>query len=179
VNLFEQGDAAFDFDKAIGGDRQLAWDRKVSNSTTDDEITYYAINPEEDMISSYTFAIDMSQIDIPDQLSDLTYMLPGADAADASAWNFLCQLAERISVMTEVRPMITFDKNLVVDYSDIKLVNERFTLTGTEFDEETNTLTLILNWIDATDPIDPTSTNPICIVSGVKLTPKDEAWKNE
>jgi len=180
VSLFNQGEAAFDFDQAIGGDRQLAWDRKVSNSTTEDAFTYFAVDPDEDMVTSYTFAIDMEQIEIPARIADLTVMLPGADDVDASAWGFLCQLAQRISDLTEVRPSITFDKNLEVDYSGITLVNEYFTLTDKIFDEETNTLTLVLNWKRQSQAIDPDYANPICILSGVKLTPKDDAeWDKD
>ena len=175
VALYNQGEVSFDFDQATGGDRQMAWDRVVSNATTDDTITYEVIDADEDMVTNYTFALDMTQIPIPAKLNDLIYMLPGADAADASAWGFLLQLAERISDLSEVKPVIKFDKNLDVDYSQLKIVNEYFELTNTEFDENTNTLTLTLNWIDQTAAIDPETANPLCIVSGIKLTPKDDA----
>ena len=175
VALYNQGEISFDFDQAVGGDRQMAWDRVVSNATTEDTMLYEVIDPGEDMVSSYTFAIDMTQIPIPQQLGDLIYMLPGADASNASAWGFLLQLAERISTLSEVKPVIRFDPNVVVDYSELKVVNDYFTMTGTEFDEATNTLTLTLKWNDQTAAIDPETANPLCIVSGIKLTPKADA----
>ncbi len=173
ISLYNQGEITFDFDKATGGDRLLAWDRKVSNSTTDDNYTYESVNADENMETSYVFAIDMTQIPIPDQLADLTTMLPGAELEGASAWTFLLQLAERVSVLTEVKPAIRIDKNFDVDYSELKVVNDYFEMTGTEFDEESNTLTLTLNWIDQTQAIDPAMANPLCILSGIKITPKD------
>ena len=166
IALYNQGEATFDFDQATGGDRLLAWYRKVTNATTDDDSVYDIISPDEDMVTSYTFAIDMTQIPIPQQLEDLIYMLPGAGDANASAWSFLLQLAERVSVLSEVRPTLRFDPDVEVDYSDLTIV---------EFDEETNSLTLLLNWIDQTKAIDPAMANPLCIVSGIKLTPKDDA----
>ena len=175
VNLYKQGENTFDFDKATGGDRLLAWDRIVSNSNTVDNITYAAIDTNEDMVTSYVFAMDLTQITIPQKLQDLTYMLPGADMENASAWNFMLQLAERVSVLSKVQPQIKFDKNFDVDYSELKIMTEYFTLTTTEFDEATNTLTLTLNWIDRTAAIDPATANPLCLVSGIKLTPKDNA----
>ena len=175
VSLYNQGEAVFDFNKATAGDTQFAWDRKVSNSTTLDNIRYDVIDAEKDMETSYIFAIDMSKIDIPDQLLELTYMLPGSDIQGVTAWHFLCQLAERISVLSTVKPVIKFDKNFDVDYSNLTIVNDYFKLEGTEFNEEENSLTLNLRWIDQTEPIDITSANPYCIVSGVKLTPKDNA----
>jgi len=177
INLYRQGENSFDFDKAIGGDRQLAWDRQVSNSATDDAVTYTVVNTDEDMVTSYIFAMDMSEIPIPAQLSDLVYMLPGADMENASAWNFLLQLAERVSVLTEVTPVLHFDKNFDVDYSELVIMNDYFVLEGKQFDEETNTLTLTLNWVDQTQAIDPATANPLCLVKGVKLTPKaDASW---
>ena len=175
VALYNQGEVSFDFDQATGGDRQMAWDRVVSNSTTDDNLTYEIIEQGKDMVTTYSFAFDMTRIPIPQRLNDLIYMLPGADASNASAWGFLLQLAERISVLTEVTPVIRFDHNVDVDYSELKIVNDYFVLTGSSFDEAANTLTLTLNWIDQTAAIDPETANPLCIVSGIKLTPKADA----
>ena len=179
INLFDQGEATFDFDNATGGNRLLAWDRKVSNSETEDTINYTAVNVDEDMVTSYIVAMDMTQIPIPPVLKDLTYMLPNGDLEDATAWTFLCQLAERVSVLTEVRATLKLDPDFDVDYSDLKVVNEYFNLNRVEFDEETNSLTVVLNWIDQTTSIDMSTANPLCIVSGIKLAPKsDAAWKN-
>ncbi len=178
IAMFSKDEASFDFENASGGDRQLAYNREVSNATETSKNFYNAIDLEEDMVTSYTFAIDMSKIDIPPQLQDLTYMLPGADMENASAWNFLLQLAERISVLTEVRPVLVFDKDVEVDYSKMTVNNEYFLLSGTEFDEETNSLTLIMKWKDQTDPIDADTANPLCIVTGIKLTPKADAQWN-
>ncbi len=175
VSLYNQGEVSFNFDKATGGDRQLAYDRQVSNSTTDDSITYFVENAENPMETSYIFAIDMTKIPIPEQLSELIYMLPGADVEGASAWGFLLNLAERVSVLSEVKPVLCFDKNFDVDYSELTIINEYFKLKKTEFDEETNTLTLTLNWVDQTQAIDPNMANPLCIVNGIKLTPKADA----
>ena len=175
IRLYKQGENSFDFDQAVGGDRQFAWDRQVTNATTEDFLTYEVVDPEQDMVTSYVFAIDMTQIPIPEQLSDLIYMLPGADAADASAWNFLLQLAERVSVLSWVKPVIYFDPNFELDYSGLTLVNEYFKLNKVEYNEQENSLALTLNWIDQTQPIDAAMANPLCLVSGLKLTPKADA----
>ncbi len=180
VALYNMGEMSFDFDQATGGDRILAWYRTVSNSISDDNSVYEIVDKEQPMVTNYTFAIDMTQIPVPEKLEDLTSMLPGAELESASAWTFLLQLAERVSVLTEVRPQIKFDSNFDVDYSELKIVNEYFELKQTEFEEETNTLTLVLNWIDQTQAIDPEMANPLCILSGIKLTPKADAqWTND
>jgi len=177
ITLYNQGENSFDFEAATAGDRQLAWDRQVTNSTTSDEMTYTVLDPGKDMVTSYIFAMDMTQIPTPDRLADLVYMLPGADAGEASAWNFLLQLAERVSVLTEVTPVITIDPRFDVDYSELKVMNEYFVIKNREedivFDPSNNQLTLKLHWVDQTAAIDPSIANPLCIVSGIKLTPKD------
>ena len=175
LRLYKQGENSFDFEQAIGGNNQLAWDRQVSNATTEDYVTYEVVDPEQDMVTTYTFAIDMTQIPIPEQLSDLIYMLPGSDVEGASAWGFLMQLAERVSVLSWVKPVLYFDPNFEVDYSGLTLVNDYFKLTAVEFNEEENSLALTLNWIDQTQPIDVAMSNPLCLVSGLKLTPKADA----
>ncbi len=177
VKFYRQGENTFDFAKATGGDRQLAWDRQVSNALTDDAITYFAEDPDENMVTSYIFAIDMEEIPIPSKLSDLTFMLPGADDADASAWNFLLQLAERVSVLTEVKPVLKFDDRFTVDYSEMKVINEYFHLENAELNEELNELSLTLRWIDQTAAIKPETANPLCMLKGIKLTPKDGVWE--
>ncbi|MBO5050239.1 MAG: phosphodiester glycosidase family protein [Oscillospiraceae bacterium] len=180
VYLFNQGEATFDFNQATGGDRQLAWDRNVSNATTIDGVTYMIENADEKMVASYIFAIDMTQIPIPARLKDLTYMLPGSDLADASAWTFLLSLAQRISDLTTVRPTVKFSDNVDVDYSQIKVVNDYFTLESVEFDEQTNTLTANLRWKRQSQPINQANANPMCILSGVKVTPKEDAqWDSK
>ena len=180
VALYNKGEISFDFDSAVGGDRTLAWNRVVSNSVTEDNILYEIVDESQPMVTDYTFAIDMTQIPIPEQLAELTSLLPGAEIEGASAWTFLMQLAERVSVLTEVRATVTFDSNFDVDYSNVTLVNDYFSLNGIEFDKETNTLSLVLNWIDQTQPVDPAMANPLCILKGIKVTPKTDAqWTKD
>lgn len=178
VNLYKQGENSFDFEKADGGDSQLAWVRQVSNSVFDsDTTTYTAVDHSKDMTTSYIFAVDMSQITIPDQLSELVYMLPGHDDPNASAWNFLLQLAERISVLTEVSATVKVDERFDVDISELKIINEYFEVANKETDivynEETNEITMTLHWKDQTTAIDAATANPLCIINGIKITPKE------
>ena len=62
-------------------------------------------------------------------------MLPGAELENVSAWNFLMQLAERVSVLTEVKPTIHIDSRFRVDYSELKVINDYFELKDVEYDE--------------------------------------------
>ena len=180
IALYKQGELSFDFEQATGGDRQLAWQREVSNSVSDDDTVYISVDPGQDMVASYVLAIDMTQIPIPARLEELTYMLPGSDIAGASAWTFLCQLAERISAMSEIKATVHFDPNLSVDISEMKLINDYFYLTGAEVDEESSTLTLTLNWKKQTQAINADNANPMCIVNGLKLIPKADAqWDSK
>jgi len=180
VSLYKQGELTFDFEQATGGDRQLAWQREISNTTTDDGITFIVDDPSEKMVTSYILAIDMTQIPIPEILEELTYMLPGSDIAGASAWTFLCQLAERISSLSEINAVVHYDPNFTLDISELKLINDYFTLENAVVDEENSTLTLTLKWIKRSQAINAEVANPMCIVNGLKLIPKDDAqWDSK
>lgn len=179
IALYKNGEAIFDFDNATEGDQSFAWNRDVSNSTTTDEKYYHIADPNQEMNISYIFALDMKEIEIPEQIKPLIALLPGGDSADATAWDFLLQLAERVSVMTEVRVQLHADPNLAFDFSEMTLVNEYFIMTSKEYNEETHTLTVVCNWIDQTQAIDPATANPICILSGIKAIPKEDAQWDE
>ena len=178
LSMFTKDEASFDFDKITGGDRQLAWIREVSNAQETNMNVYTAVDREKPMETTYTFAMDMSKIEIPKQLADLTYMLPGADVeGNNSAWSFLLQLAERVSTLTEVTPVLYFDKDMEVDYSKLSINNEYFYLKEAVYNEEDNSLALIMKWHRQDKPIDPDIANPMCVVTGITLTPKeDAAW---
>ena len=178
VMLYKQGENSFDFDKATGGDRQLAWDRQVTNAKVEDGNIYNVIDPSEDMVTSYVFALDMTALPIPERLEELTYMLPGGTIEGTNAWTFLTSLAQRISDLTWVKATIDIDDRFDVDYSDLKVLNDYFELQSVELDEATNTLTVTLGWIKQSQVIDIATANPLCMINGVKLTPKDGVWED-
>jgi len=172
LNVYRTDEAYFDFDDVTAGDRQLAWNRDVSNSETTDGVLFQIIDTDSSFEIDYTFALDMTQIDIPEKLEDLVYMLPGAGTSDGgTAWDFLLQLAERVSTLTEVTVTAQFDPNMDVDVSNLKVFNDFFTLKSCELDEN-NKLTVVASWIDQTQAVDSSTANPICILTGIKMTPK-------
>ena len=178
VSLYKAGEAYFDFDKATAGNRTLAWLRDVTNATSKDGLLYQITEPDQDMQISYSFALDMAAIEIPAQLADLTYMLPGADV-NSTAWDFLLQLAERVSVLTEVKVTAQLDPNMIADISELRVSNDLFYMDSAVIDEQNN-LTITCKWIDQTKAVNPASVSSICILSGLKLTPKDgAAWDAE
>lgn len=186
VNIFSQGEAVFDFDKVDGGNRSLGWTRSVMNSTKekqDETDIYHAKDPTQPMDVSYVFALDMREIPIPEKLKSLVTMVAGGDMDGVTPWRLLLQLAGRVSQLTTVEVDIKIDPNMDVDYSNLKVVTDYFHLDedATEFDKDTNTLKCYIKWDDdESEPIPESEANPICIVSGLKLTPKDDAkWDND
>ena len=173
ITLYAPGEAYFDFDNATAGNRTLAWLREVNNTKTSDNLLYEVVEPDEGVDMSYTFALDMTAIEIPTQLQDLTYMLPGADAG-STAWDFMLQLAERISVLSEVKVTAQFDSDLDVDISNLKVSNDLFYLDSATLDEN-NQLTVICKWIDQSAAVDPATVSGTCILSGIKMSVKDGA----
>ena len=177
IALYKNGEAIFDFDTAMAGDDSFAWNRDVTNSTTTDEVYYHITDPEQAIDISYIFALDMTAVPVPDRIKPLLGLVAGGDVENVRAWDLLLQLAERVGTMTTVTVTLNVDPNLEIDYSELTLVNEYFTLTSTQFDAETSTLTVTFNWKKQTAAIEADTANPICILSGIKATPKaDAAW---
>ncbi len=181
LTLYRADEAVFDFDTATAGNRTLAWNREVINATTTDGMNYSVVDPDKDIELGYTFALDMTAIEIPEQLQDIVFMLPGSDNSEltASAFNYLLMLAERVSILTEVRITAQFDKDVEVDVSELKIINDYFELKSATVDEN-NKVTLICNWIDRTESIPSDTANPICILTGMKAKPAaDATWTDE
>ena len=178
VYMYNDSEANFDFDNAQG-DSLLAWKREVPNSVYVAERSEYILtdldNPAE---VQYTFAVDMSKVPIPEKLTGLLYMLPGGDQEGRTAWDFLLQLAERISPLTTVRVTLTIPDGFTVDTEKLRLANEYFTLTSATVED--NKLTVICNFIEQSEPINPTTANPLCVLSGLKLIANDNAaWSDD
>jgi glucan-binding YG repeat protein len=171
--LYAPGEAYFDFDKATVGNRTLAWLREVNNTNTEDDLLYEIVEPGKDMDIDYTFALDMTSFEIPEQLQDITYMLPGADQG-STAWDFLLYLAERVSVLSTVKVTAQFSPDVEVDLSNLKVSCDLFFVDDVELTEN-NQLTITCKWIDRTQAIDKASVSGTCILSGIKMRVKDGA----
>lgn len=174
VTLYYEDEATFDFDNADMGNRSLAWNRTIENARTLDNDVYYVTNRDKPIVIDYTFALDMSSIDIPPRFEDLKGSLPGGDNPNATAWTFLLYLAERVCIQTHVKIRAEFSKDVTVDVSQLKVVTDYFTLSDATVDEN-NVLTVTCNWINQTQPIDSATANPLCILTGISLTVNQNA----
>ena len=179
VAMYSANQAIFDFDNATGGDRTFAWTREVSNAEYlpggDGETDrYHVIDPSQTMNVTYVFGLDMMTIKVPEKLEPLLSMVAGGDISGITAWDLLLQLAERVSPKTEVTVKFQFDQNVDVDISNLTVSNDYFRLTSASMDEN-NLLTVKCNFIKQSQAIDPETANPICILSGVKMTAKNGA----
>jgi len=178
VNFYRADETVFDFNNATSGDETFAWIRDITNSESADGQIFHILDTSNGMDLSYTFGLNMEAIAIPEKLMDLTGMLSGNP--DDTAWDYLLQLAERVSVLSTVEIKAQFDKNLEVDISELTFSMDLFVMTSATLDPETNELTIVLNWIDQTQALDKTVVNPVCILSGFKAKPKaDAVWTND
>jgi exopolysaccharide biosynthesis protein/glucan-binding YG repeat protein len=174
VYFYSADEAEFDFDSATGGDELLAWRREVSNAEYDPvENTYQIIDPSKDIEIEYTFAVDMSKVPIPEKLTGLLFMLPGGDQEGRTAWQFMLQLAERISNLTTVSIQVDLPEGFEVDYSEVVIANEYFEEKSIYVED--GKLYLVCNFISQSEPVNPTSANPLCVLSGLKLRPADDS----
>jgi hypothetical protein len=179
IYLYYPDEATFDFENATQGNHKLAWNREIENAKSTDNMLYRVSDPNSPVDIEYTFALDMTTIDIPAQLEPLKSMLPTYQE-NATAWTYLLQLAERVCVQTNVTIRAEFSKDLEVDISQLKVVNDYFNLTSASLDEN-NVLTIVCNWVNQSQPIDAATANPLCILTGITATVKDTAayYNNE
>ena len=179
VTYYKADETMYDFNNATGGERTLSWLRIVSNSDEesfiDNNKKYNIIDPKQAMDISYTFAVDMKDVPIPTKLEGMIELLPGGDNPDMRPWDFLLQLAERVSELTTVNVEIDFDDNLQVDVSDFRLVHDLFELQNVLVDEASSTLSFDVKWIKRTQPINEDEVTPLIIMTGINLKVKDSA----
>ncbi len=173
INLYYKDEATFDFENATQGNRKLAWNREIENAKSTDNMLYRISDPNKPVQIDYTFALDITAIDFPPQLEPIKSMLPTYQDG-ASAWNYLLQLAERVCVQTNVTIKAEFSPDLEVNIDNLKVINDYFELTSANLDEN-NVLTIVCNWKNQSQPIDPATANPLCILSGITATVKDTA----
>ncbi len=173
INMYKAEEATFDFENATQGNRSFAWIRDILNATTLDNQLYRVSDPDSPIVIDYTFALDMTAIDFPAQLEPMKSMLP-TYTENATAWDYLLQLAERVCTQTNVTIRAEFSKDLDVDISELKISTEYFTPTSINLDEN-NVLTIVCNWVNQSKPIDPATANSLCLLTGIKATVKDTA----
>jgi len=173
ISLYKKDEATFDFANATQGNRSFAWIRDILNATTLDNQLYRVSDPDSPIVIDYTFALDMTAIDFPAQLEPMKSMLP-TYSENSTAWDYLLQLAERVCTQTNVTIRAEFSKDLDVDISELKILTEYFTPTSINLDEN-NVLTIVCNWVNQSQPIDPATANSLCLLTGIKATVKDTA----
>jgi len=173
VNLYYKDEATFDFENATMGNRSFAWNREIENAKTLDNQLYHISDPDSPVVIDYTFGLDMTAIDFPAQLEPMKSMLP-TYTENATAWDYLLQLAERVCTQTKVTIRAEFSKDVEVDISELKVLTEYFTPTSINLDAN-NVLTIVCSWVNQSQPIAPDTANPLCILTGIKATVKDTA----
>ena len=173
ISLYYPDEATFDFENATQGNHKLAWDRDIENAKSTDNMLYRISDPNSPVEIDYTFALDITAIDFPPQLEPLKEKLPTYQEG-ASAWVYMLQLAERVCTQTNVTIRAEFSKDLEIDISELKVINDYFKLTRATLDAN-NVLTVVCNWVNQSKTIDPTTANPLCILSGINATVKDTA----
>ena len=173
INLYYKDEATFDFANATKGNRSFAWNRVIENAKTADNQLYRISDPDSPVVIDYTFALDMTAIDFPAQLEPMKSMLP-TYSETSTAWDYLLQLAERVCTQTKVTIRAEFSTDVEVDISNLKIMTEYFKPTSINLDAN-NVLTIVCNWVNQSQPINPTTANSLCILTGIQATIKDTA----
>jgi len=174
IVLFGRNEASFDFSRVTGGDRELAWVRKVTNATTDDGFTYLVHKAGEPMAAQYTLALDLSRLPLDSGALAAACSQLGVTTGSQGA---LLALADKLSTATVLMPTITFDEDLTVDVSNIAVTGSLVTLVDAKVDSATNTLVITLGWKSQSAPLSLESTNGVCVITGITAAPRSgAAW---
>ncbi len=180
LRLYNKDESIFDFDNATQGRESLAWNRVVSNAFTRDDVHYYVTDPDSEVHADYTFALDMKAIKAPARLQPLMEYLNGFAGNvgdDASPWDYMLALGNRVSPLTNVTIKTYFPEGVAVNIDDIAFVNDFMSIKDHSYDESTRMLTITCGWNkqSSEEGIDPSTANSIAILSGVKLIPDKDA----
>ena len=176
VNFHKSTETTFDFENAMGKNDEIAWNREITNTTTDDNSGYFITNPNEDVIVHYNFAMDMRELKLPDELQPLWDAF--GENLGGQVWGAFLKLANKIDPKSNITITLKFNQNLeILDMSDLSFSCEMFTLDkeNIKIDSSTNTLTLPFKWnADYIDSLmidgmmKPTDINPIGVFSGIR-----------
>ena len=176
VNFHKSTETTFDFENAMGKNDEIAWNREITNTTTDDNSGYFITNPNEDVIVHYNFAMDMRKLKLPDELQPLWDAF--GENLGGQVWGAFLKLANKIDPKSNITITLKFNQNLeILDMSDLSFSCEMFTLDkeNIKIDSSTNTLTLPFKWnADYIDSLmidgmmKPTDINPIGVFSGIR-----------
>ncbi len=183
LRLYNSDESIFDFDNATAGNESLAWNRDVENTFTPNGNTYYVVDKNGNVYANYVFALDMKAIKAPARLQPLMEYLNGFAGNvgdDASPWDYLLALGNRVSELTTVTIQATFPEGVEVNIDNIAFVNDFIVIKDYVFDENTRTLTITCGWVknNSEEGIDPSTANSIAILSGVQVIPTKEALAN-
>ena len=176
VNFHKSTETTFDFENAMGKNDEIAWNREITNTTTDDNSGYFITNPNEDVIVHYNFAMDMRELKLPNELQPLWDAF--GENLGGQVWGAFLKLANKIDPKSNITITLKFNQNLeILDTSDLSFSCEMFTLDkeNIKIDSSTNTLTLPFKWnADYIDSLmidgmmKPTDINPIGVFSGIR-----------
>ena len=176
VNFHKSTETTFDFENAMGKNDEIAWNREITNTTTDDNSGYFITNPNEDVLVHYNFAMDMRELKQPDELQPLWDAF--GENLGGQVWGAFLKLANKIDPKSNITITLKFNQNLeILDMSDLSFSCEMFTLDkeNIKIDSSTNTLTLPFKWnADYIDSLmidgmmKPTDINPIGVFSGIR-----------
>ena len=176
VNFHKSTETTFDFENAMGKNDEIAWNREITNTTTDDNSGYFITNPNEDVIVHYNFAMDMRELKLPNELQPLWDAF--GENLGGQVWGAFLKLANKIDPKSNITITLKFNQNLeILDMSDLSFSCEMFTLDkeNIKIDSSTNTLTLPFKWnADYIDSLmidgmmKPTDINPIGVFSGIR-----------
>ncbi|MBQ7549737.1 MAG: phosphodiester glycosidase family protein, partial [Clostridia bacterium] len=151
VEFYKEGEDYFDYSNADCSNDCIAWNRDVNGAalvSRDEGDTYLRDSASSDVTVDYTYALDVSKVQVPDYLAPLWESFSGA--LGDTAWSAFLSIANKIDQSTYIMATFNIDDRFVVtDLENINLKgNEMFYIGDdcVEYDVESNRLTIKFMW---------------------------------
>ncbi|MBQ7549736.1 MAG: phosphodiester glycosidase family protein [Clostridia bacterium] len=187
IEYYKEGEDFFDYDLATGGTKGLAWIRDVGGATLisrDETDTYFKDSGETDTTVDYTFALEVSNATVPEDLVPMWESF--SELLGGNVWSAFLSVASKIDSSSYFMAEIQVDPNFVV------INPENITISGNEmfyidrnsitYDTESNLLSIKCMWnkayvdsLASSGSLSPENVRSSVIVNGLKLKLRDDA----
>ena len=188
VSFYKEGEDYFDYDNVTGKEDGLAWRREVSGAyigSTNEGDYYIRESADSEINIDYTFAFDVSEAKVPDDMTPLWNSFSGA--LGGTVWSAFLSIANKIDPSSYFMATFDIDDDLTVNGID------RITLKGNEmfyvdsssvlYDPVANTLAVKCMWnkayvdslLGSEGGISDETVRDTVMLSGLSFKPNDEA----
>ncbi|MBQ7548597.1 MAG: phosphodiester glycosidase family protein [Clostridia bacterium] len=188
LEFHRESETIFDFEEAMVNYRNAALNRTITNTVTNDNISYVILKDSDPIELEYTLGMNMENLELPSVLKPLWDSF--GEGLGGNVWGAFLRLANKIDKQSNVVMTLKFDESFIIgDTSDISSTLPMFAIDrdAITIDNEKNELSIVFKWdqafvsslLQGSGSIDPADVDPIALVTGIKAVLKENAVFDE